>query len=353
MTAARWFRALLVLGLLAGLSACAEMQPLPFSDPLPARAAAPSQPTAEPSSSLRLPETDSQRICLRLLLAPDQSRAQAMRDQIDGVAKFLVMSRELTRDDRSGPRMRCLSPADMGPEILASVQDLPLGQISPPFALGAQWALAMRTTDAYWHRGNELFDQGRYVEAEAALLKEVELNPDGPGWHLIALARAARKDPREALAAYDQALAWAPLDPRLLSDKAGVLLDLGRADEAAAVYEKALAQAPRNPVVMNNLAWCLARQGKDLARAEDLASQAVNIEPEQPKLWDTLGLVQRLRGDNLQAVRSYHQALRLDPNLAQARANLTPALLALEPEELERLLRVPLAGGGNSPSTRR
>lgn len=346
MTTARWLRALLILALLAGLTACAGMQPLPFSDPLPDQAA------AESSGPPPLPETGSQTICLRLLLVPDQARAQAMRDQIDGVAKFLVMSRELTRDDRTGPRLRCLPPADMGPEILASVQDLPLGQVSSPFAVGRQWALAMRTTDAYWRRGNELFDQGRYAEAEAALLKEVELNPDGPGWHLIAMARIARKEPRAALAAYDQALAWAPLDPRLLSDKAGVLLDLGRGDEAAAVYEKALAQAPGNPVVMNNLAWCLARQGRDLPRAEDLAGQAVGLQPEQPKFWDTLGLVQRLRGNNLQAARSYHQALRLDPNLPQARANLTPTLLALEPEELERLLLLPAGGGNPTPSRR-
>lgn len=338
VTRARWFRTFLILALAAGLAACAELQPLPATDPLPARAAVPAAPGGRTAPVL--PTEDArQQICLRVILATNQAQAQAMRDKIDSAAKFLVMSREVTRGDESGPRLRCLDRADLEPEVLAAVQDLPLGQVAPPFALGDRWALALRTTDAYWRRGNQLFDQGRFAEAEAVLLQEVELNPDGPGWHLIALARSARKEPREALAAYDQALAWSPLDPRLLSDKAGVLLDLGRVEEACGLYEKALSLAPRNALIMNNLAWGLARQGRDLPRAEDLARQAVGVRPDNPSFWDTLGLVQRLRGDNAQAARSYHQALRLDPGLAQARAHLTPTLLALEPEELERLLR--------------
>ncbi len=351
LTRARWFGSLLLLALAASLAACAEMQPRPASDPLPARAAAPAAPATATAPSL-LPASASQQICLRVILAPSQAQAQAIWEKVKNGDKFLVASREVTRDDQSGPKLRCLDRADLEPEVLAAVQDLPLGQVAPPFALGNRWALALRTSDAYWRRGNELFDQGRFAEAEAMLLQEVELNPDGPGWHLIALARSARKQPREALAAYDQALAWSPLDPRLLNDKAGVLLDLGRAEEACGLYEKALNLAPRNALVMNNLAWSLARQGKELPRAEDLARQAVAVRPDNASFWDTLGLVQRLRGENAQAARSYHQALRLDPGLAQARAHLTPTLLALEPGELERLLGSSPASQGPTPTRR-
>lgn len=346
MTRARWFRTVLILALAAGLTACAELQPRPASDPLPARAAAPSAPAGENAPALPT-EDAGQQICLRVILAPSRASAEAIWEKVRNGDRFLVASREVTRGDQSGPQLRCLDRADLEPEVLAAVQDLPLGQVAPPFALGSHWALALRTTDAYWRRGKQLFDQGRFAEAEAMLLQEVELNPDGPGWRLIALARAARREPREALAAYDQALAWTPLDPRLLNDKAGALLDLGRAEEACGLYEKALSLAPRNALIMNNLAWGLARQDRDLPRAEDLARQAVDIRPDNPNFWDTLGLVQRLRGDNAQAARSYHQALRLDPGLAQARAHLTPTLLALEPEELERLLRPsPAAAAG-------
>lgn len=307
----------------------------------PAENAAPAAPT-DPSLG--------QRRCLRILTQTSQAQAESTWQRIQAGENFLLLAREMTKGGKLGPPVRCLDENDMEAEALKAVKGLRLGQVSPPFLTSAGWALALSTTDEYWTQGSAYYEQGRYDQAEAELLKDVEINPDGPSWHLIALCRSARKDAGGALQALDQALSWAPLSPSLLNDKASLLMDLGRVDEAIQLYEEALRYAPDNPLVMNNLAWCLARNQKDLARAEDLARRAVARQPDRAEFWDTLGMIQQMAGHPAQAAASYGRALKLNPEMAQAKANLVPSLLSLDNQALQKLLQAKAAAG---PPTKR
>ncbi|MFH1058786.1 MAG: tetratricopeptide repeat protein [Pseudomonadota bacterium] len=317
---------------LAGCRSARQPQTAPEPVPLAAGASESAAPAGPADPSL------GQRRCLRILPQASQAQAESTWQRIQAGEHFLVLAREMSKGGKLGPPVRCLYENEMETEALRAVKDLRLGQTSPPFLTAAGWALALCTTDEYWQNGNALYDQGRFEQAEAELLKDVEINPDGPSWHLVALCRSARKDTSGALAALDQALSWAPLSPSLLNDKASLLMDQGRLDEAAQLYEEALRYAPDNPLVMNNLAWCLARNQKDLARAAEMAKRAVARQPDRAEFWDTLGMVQQMAGHPAQAAASYGRALKLNPEMAQAKANLVPSLLSLDNQALQKLL---------------
>ncbi len=337
---------LLTLALVTlALCACAGRRPQPAPESA-TRAAGEAPTAADLAPAAAAPE--GERYCLRVLFLPSLAQAQDLSERLRSGENFLILARERYKDGETGPSVRCLAAADLEPEVLEAARKLDLGRVSPPLPLGEQAALVMRTTDEYWREGNQLYDAGRYEEAEKVLAKDAALNADGPAWHLLAMARKARKDREGALKALDQALIWSPLDPALINDKASVLLEMGRSDEALALYERALGLSPQSPLLMNNLAWALARQDRDLERAESLAHRATELEPDNASFWDTLGLTQQMAGAHARAAVSYRQALKLSPEMAQAKANLVKSLLALDQESLAELLARPDQKPGRS-----
>ncbi len=304
----------------------------------------------QPAPHAESPPSASQRHCLRLLVLPSQQRAQDLAARARAGEAFAALVRGQGTEAVAAARMRCLDSSEMGGEVLAALQDLKPGQVSQPLALGGQWALVQLTSDEHWRLGEELHRAGRYQEAEEALLRDAALNPDGPAWQLIARTRAAAKNPDGALKALDQALSWSPEDVALLNDKASLLLGLGRRDEALAHFEKALALEPDSAILLNNLAWVMVRQGQNLARAESLARRATQLEPGLASYWDTLGLTQQTQGHPVSAAASYYQALKLDPDLASAKANLLKSLLAMDQATLARALDAAETPPGKAPA---
>lgn len=62
-------------------------------------------------------------------------------------------------------------------------------------------------------------------------------------------------------------------------------------------YDKALAHYEGNTEVLNNYAYFLALEGKDLARAERMAQQALKIKKDNSNLLDTYAWILYLRGN--------------------------------------------------------
>jgi len=85
--------------------------------------------------------------------------------------------------------------------------------------------------------------------------------------------------PREALEAFDAALALAPGDKRLHLGRALVLEDLSALDAARAGFEKVLALDPHSAAALSRLA-VLAQQRGDAKAARELATRALNIDPQ-------------------------------------------------------------------------
>lgn len=90
--------------------------------------------------------------------------------------------------------------------------------------------------------------------------------------------------------------------------RGSILSDLGRVAEAAAIAEKHWEQQPLNAIFCNNLAWYDALLGRELERAEELATAAVALSGESAGGRNTLGAVYARRGEWTRARAAFQRA---------------------------------------------
>lgn len=196
---------------------------------------------------------------------------------------------------------------------------------------------------AHYALGVVRIRSGQLAEATPPLQRAAELEPANP-LPLVALARISAQGGNLALAheQVGKALAIAPdyadaIELRgdlfmAQGDRAKALADFstaagksgrnptlqvkigmlqqgaGKDEEAAAAYAAALEIDPRTAVALNNLAWMGAESGRDLDLALQRAQQAVEIAPTNPDFHDTLGWVQRARGELAEAEQTLSAA---------------------------------------------
>jgi Flp pilus assembly protein TadD len=102
----------------------------------------------------------------------------------------------------------------------------------------------------------------------------------------------------------------------------------GKLAEAESFLRQALELAPNEPRVWNALAWFLADHQLKLDEALDLARRAVRASPLDPNNLDTLGWVHFQRGDLDEAEKTLEKALALageEPPAAEIREHLKKA----------------------------
>jgi len=202
--------------------------------------------------------------------------------------------------------------------------------------------------EAHADRALEMYERGRWAEAEAELRKAISMNPDQAEWHFnlgLTLEMAGR-DP-DALECYERAVELLPdqIDPLLAAavtsnrlekfDRAVELLErllkidstneagyahkieahsrLGQHDDAETTFY--LAQQ----VLPEASAQCLAVMGESLMqrglfdRAEWCLKEALRLEPNMPRLRARLAAVSASVGKQQRALQLYIQELREDP----------------------------------------
>ena len=107
----------------------------------------------------------------------------------------------------------------------------------------------------------------------------------------------------------------------------------GEQEKAIAACRKALELNPRQPVALNNLAALLSsgEPGKEQQRleAQQLATEAWSLRPDNPEITETLGWIQALRGEYASAISLLTYSARLLPLQPQIRYHLAYALAGL------------------------
>ena len=304
------------------------------------------EPEAEPPAAQEIaavPKAAAREnnVCLYLFWSHAPDSAHELLAKVQRGQNFSLAAREIMKPLPEGAarlNATCMPPNQLDPILSRQLQDMEIGQTSFLFDYQDGTALVMRTTDQFWRQGAELSKQGDYVGAEAGLRRHLELHPDATAvWQALSEALAAQGKQDQALEALNQALVYAPDNPAILNDQATLLARLGRRAEALTVYERALSLSPGSPLLMHNLAWALLEQDQELSRAQELATQAVRLAPGQPRYWDTLGRIQKARGEYAEAVISLHRAFRLGAQNQGNQQDLTDALLKLPPEVVARL----------------
>src|SRR5262249_35847383 len=101
-----------------------------------------------------------------------------------------------------------------------------------------------------------------------------------------------------------------------------------------ALWADTLAKNPRSVLALQNLGTLNYGEGERSGQqtyfetALSLYRRASAVEPEQPDVWNSIGIVQTRLGRRDEAIASRGTALRLDPRHAEAARNLGSVLAA-------------------------
>ena len=119
-------------------------------------------------------------------------------------------------------------------------------------------------------RGDQLFDEGRLVEAEESLAQATRLEPNNPkAWGHLAVVHQARGMVEKAEAAFSRAIQLDEDDPEPCSNRGLLRAERGRLDEAIADFTEAIRRDPADRQVWFNRGVLHLRTGRtDLARGD-------------------------------------------------------------------------------------
>jgi tetratricopeptide (TPR) repeat protein/serine/threonine protein kinase len=163
---------------------------------------------------------------------------------------------------------------------------------------------------AYSNLGVTLSDKLQdHENAETCFRTAIELNPSNGLIHYSlgnALFHQGKLD--EAIGAYHQAVRLQPDDVNTRVNLGNALARKGMLDEAIANFKEALRLKPDNADARNQLAsalnsrsWTLATgpdpKKRDSGQAVELATQAVELGPQDADGWNTLGIAQYRAGN--------------------------------------------------------
>ncbi len=260
----------------------------------------------------------------RAALALDPDNLAALRD----LSRGLVLLGHL--DEAAGVAARASAVAPWSARALAVEADVEFrrGHADHAVAL-ADRALALdpRFLEARIDRSRYLAAVGRTDEVRAEL---ESLLADAPDDNWVELRYAELVE----LAAGNVAAAEGRLR-RVLERNPGfteaalllgnVLTDTGRSDEAVAVYREAIAAGAAGPDLPARLALLTASlnlQRGDWSGAENLAREAVGLDPSSAAAWNTLAIALDEMDRLDEAEAAYRRAAELDPGGWRAPFNL-------------------------------
>ena len=156
--------------------------------------------------------------------------------------------------------------------------------------------------------------------AELALRALQADEANGLGWYLLAIAREKSGDFKSSIQCYETALQLIPDQVEIANNLGRLAFRLGMSEVAAKLFLHYLARYPGSPDASNNLA-CALREMNRYEEAVDVLRPAIEANPEEPILWNTLGTVLAEQGEPEASLTFYDEALRLDPAQAKARYN--------------------------------
>jgi tetratricopeptide (TPR) repeat protein len=150
------------------------------------------------------------------------------------------------------------------------------------------------------------------AEAVAAFDRALALQPTPQAWHNRGLALQQMAQHGEALESFDRALALAPSALPALYGRAEALLELGRNQDAMAAFDQLLAQDPSLVDVWNNKGMALWRL-KCFADALASYDKAVALAPGRSQLWISRFAILFAMNRHDEALASLDKALAIEP----------------------------------------
>jgi tetratricopeptide (TPR) repeat protein/S1-C subfamily serine protease len=204
-------------------------------------------------------------------------------------------------------------------------------------------------------RGNQLLRLGRYVDAEQAFERAIQLNPTfvhlawygkgnalkgqdrsqesirafeasllkqpsyTPALYALSVIYRELKDYEKALVVINKAIQFAPKNANLYSEKSGVLSDLKHYQESLLAINRAIALSPRAAFYSNR--GLTYKALKDYSKAIADYDKAIAINPELTEAYNNRGITYKALKDYPKAIADYTKAIAINPELALAYIN--------------------------------
>jgi Tfp pilus assembly protein PilF len=166
----------------------------------------------------------------------------------------------------------------------------------------------------------EDYKSGAELALEALQLDE----RNGFAWYVLAIAREKVGDFKSAIQCYESALALTPNHAEIANDLGRLAFRLGLKAEAAQFFAHFCAAKPGDLDGANNLA-CALRDLHHYDSAIEILRTAIQANPENASLWNSLGTVLHDQGRSAEATPFFAECLRLEPSFCKARYNLANA----------------------------
>ncbi len=201
-----------------------------------------------------------------------------------------------------------------------------------------------------WETAHALIEQGRHEEAPRLLLQEIQIIPDSTrSLFLLGQTYVQLKDYDKAIHYLEQALA---LDPNHANACYGLgtvylrLKDRARAQVYLARFQKAKriqADSRENQIPIDELpgarrrmarryeeAYRIYEQAGHAAQGETLLARALQLDPENTRCLERLGMLQYSRHRLPEALQAFEQARHIDPGNPLFYLNCGKVCLALK-----------------------
>jgi Flp pilus assembly protein TadD len=179
------------------------------------------------------------------------------------------------------------------------------------------------SSEEYDEQAHRLYSDGDFDGALEMLREGLSLYPNAVELYVgLGYARLAREEFAWARVAFRQALVLDPVHEDGLVGMGETLLRLGRHQQALALFREVQAMGFDSDVdLMLTMGRALYRE--DLyAEARDVFSGIVSKRPDVGEAVAALGFTLHRLGDEVEASRHLRRALRLDPDLNEARVYL-------------------------------
>lgn len=199
--------------------------------------------------------------------------------------------------------------------VLAQVQE---AQGKTALALAGYDRIAVGTqfVAAQGRRARLLAATGQWPEARAALRNAAQRSPDDRARLLMQEALLLRQADRraEALAVLDEVLAEQPDNIDALYDSALLAEQTGKPAELEKRLRKLLALDADHAHALNALAYSYVERNVRLGEAEKMLERAIQLEPEDPAILDSLGWLYFRQGKLPGAEELLRKAFALFPD---------------------------------------
>ena len=195
-----------------------------------------------------------------------------------------------------------------------------------------------------------LFPEDPRPYALVALAMARQKQSEAPEWALKAIARqpenvlwrvalsdtyTLRGKWKQALKPMSEAVTMDPMNPRFQSMLGLILVHCKRPAEGVLYLERSLELDPTNALTHQRMSLALSKQLRKNKLAEEHLRKALELQPDNPVIKNTLGWRLLGRGHREEAETVFYEALRVDPTQAASKLGIgAPAGIKKGPSDI-------------------